>query len=220
MSERPSDRGPTSGDPLAPGPEAPRHESGLPAPPAEGYAGGYTSPPPPGAFGPAAAGPVPAPVTGRYALAGWWSRVGATLIDGVIVGIGALLILLLFGSVFSIGFFASDEAGIVSLIVGLMLSFVAIAIVALLYAPLMMARTNGKTLGRMAVGIRVVRAKGQPMTFAWAMLREVGVKALLFGFASSLTFGLASLADVLWPLWDDENRALHDFIVDTRVVRD
>jgi uncharacterized RDD family membrane protein YckC len=219
MSERPNDRGVTPGDQLAPGPEAPRRESALPA---QGYIGGYSSPPPPGAFGPAAAGPAPAPApaTGRYALAGWWSRVGAALIDGIIVGIGALLIVALFGSVFSIGFFASDEAGIVSLVVGLMLSFVAIAIVALLYSPLMMARTNGRTLGRMAVGIRVVRAKGQPMTFAWAMLREVVVKALLFGIASSVTFGLASLVDVLWPLWDEENRALHDFIVDTRVVRD
>jgi uncharacterized RDD family membrane protein YckC len=207
-----SDPGLTPGDPLAPGPETPRHASGLP---------GYSSPPPPGAFGTAVAGPVPAlPVTGRYALAGWWSRVGAALIDGIIIGIGALLIVALFGSVFSVGFFASDEAGVVSLIVGLLLSFLAIAIVALLYAPLMMARTNGKTLGRMVVGIRVIRASGQPMTFGWAMLREVAIKALLFGFLSSLTFGLASLADVLWPLWDDENRALHDFIVDTRVVKD
>jgi uncharacterized RDD family membrane protein YckC len=72
----------------------------------------------------------------------------------------------------------------------------------------------------MAMGIRVVRANGQPMTFAWAMLREVVVKALLFGIAGSLTFGLASLLDVLWPLWDEENRALHDFVVDTRTVRD
>ena len=24
---------------------------------------------------------------------------------------------------------------------------------------------------------------------------------------------------MLWPLWDDENRALHDFVVDTRVVK-
>ena len=64
-----------------------------------------------------------------------------------------------------------------------------------------------------------MRAKGGPMTFWFAMLREVVVKALLFGFISSLTVGLASLLDVLWPLWDDENRALHDFIVDTRVVR-
>jgi uncharacterized RDD family membrane protein YckC len=72
----------------------------------------------------------------------------------------------------------------------------------------------------MATGIRVVRANGQPITFGFAMLREVAVKALLFGLAGSLTFGLANLADVLWPLWDDENRALHDFLVDTRTVRD
>jgi uncharacterized RDD family membrane protein YckC len=65
----------------------------------------------------------------------------------------------------------------------------------------------------------VVRAKGQTMSFGFAMLREVAVKALLFGIVSSLTFGLASLLDVLWPLWDEENRALHDFIVDTRVIR-
>ena len=29
-----------------------------------------------------------------------------------------------------------------------------------------------------------------------------------------------NLADVLWPLWDDENRALHDFVVNSRVVQD
>jgi uncharacterized RDD family membrane protein YckC len=64
----------------------------------------------------------------------------------------------------------------------------------------------------------VVRAGGGPMTFGFAMLREVAVKALLFGIVSSMTFGLATLLDVLWPLWDEENRALHDLIVDTRVV--
>jgi uncharacterized RDD family membrane protein YckC len=205
MSDRPNDPGLTSGDPLAPGPDAPST--------------GYSSPPPPGAFGAPTYAAPPVPAAGRYQLAGWWSRVGAALIDGLIVGVGALIILALFGSVFSVGFFDSEETGIASLIVGLMLSFVAIAIVALFYAPVMMDRTNGKTLGRMAMGIRVVRANGQPMTFGWAMLREVAVKALLFGFAGSITFGLANLADVLWPLWDDENRALHDFVVDTRTVR-
>jgi uncharacterized RDD family membrane protein YckC len=209
MSERPQDPGLTSGDPLAPGPEVERGDPTR----------GYTSPPPPGALGP----PVPATpplAAGQYRLAGWWSRVGATLIDSLIIGVGALIILALFGSIFSVGFFDSEETGVIALIVGLMLSFVAIAIVALLYAPLMMDRTNGKTLGRMAMGIRVVRANGQPITFGFAMLREVAVKALLFGFAGSITFGLANLADVLWPLWDDENRALHDFVVDTRTVRD
>jgi uncharacterized RDD family membrane protein YckC len=65
-----------------------------------------------------------------------------------------------------------------------------------------------------------VRANGKPMTFGFAMLREVAVKTLLFGIAAAITGGLATLADVLWPLWDEENRALHDFIVDTRVVKD
>jgi uncharacterized RDD family membrane protein YckC len=81
-----------------------------------------------------------------------------------------------------------------------------------------MSRTNGQTLGRMATGIRVVRAKGGQMTFGFAMVREVVVKALLFGILSAMTFGIATLLDVLWPLWDEENRALHDLIVDTRVV--
>ena len=79
-----------------------------------------------------------------------------------------------------------------SIIVGLMFATLCVTIVAFLYAPAMMARTNGQTLGRMALGIRVVRAKGQPMTFGFAMLREVAVKALLFGIVSSLTFGLAA----------------------------
>ena len=121
---------------------------------------------------------------------------------------------------FSIGFFAGEDAGWVSIMVGLFLAIICVSIMALLYAPALMARTNGKTLGRMAVGIRVVRANGEPMTFGFAMLREVAVKTLLFGIASTLTAGLASLADVLWPLWDEENRALHDLIVDTRVVKD
>ena len=83
-----------------------------------------------------------------------------------------------------------------------------------------MARTNGKTLGRMVMNIRVVRTSGQPITFGFAMLREVGVKAIGVGVAGSFTFGLAGLLDSLWPLWDEENRALHDFIVSTRVVKD
>jgi uncharacterized RDD family membrane protein YckC len=72
----------------------------------------------------------------------------------------------------------------------------------------------------MAMNIRVVRTSGEPITFGFAMLREVAVKAIGFGIAGSFTFGLANLLDSLWPLWDEENRALHDFIVSTRVVKD
>jgi uncharacterized RDD family membrane protein YckC len=46
------------------------------------------------------------------------------------------------------------------------------------------------------------------------------IKIVIFGIAGSFTAGIAPLLDVLWPLWDEENRALHDFIVSTRVVQD
>jgi hypothetical protein len=36
--------------------------------------------------------------------------------------------------------------------------------------------------------------------------------------ASSVLAGLPFLADNLWPLWDDENRAIHDMAVDSRVI--
>ena len=208
MSERPpSDTsGLRSGDPLqgggtAPGPEVP----------------GYTTVPPPGAGGPAA---MTAPGVGSHVLASWWSRVGAFLVDALIVGVGGLVLTVALTAPFSVGFFVDDEVGVVAIIVGLLIATLCVTVIALLYAPALMARTNGKTLGRMVTGVRVVRAKGQPMTFGFAMLREVAVKSLLFGIASSLTFGLAQLADWLWPLWDEENRALHDFVVDTRVIKD
>ena len=52
-------------------------------------------------------------------------------------------------------------------------------------------------------------------------LREVAIKQLLFNVVGgSITFGLASLIDVLWPLWDEENRALHDLLIDTRTILD
>ena len=110
--------------------------------------------------------------------------------------------------------------GWVAIITGVLLGIVCVAVVALLYAPALMARTNGKTLGRMVTDIRVVRADGRPITFGFAMIREVAVKTLLVGVASSVTGGIAYLVDVLWPLWDEENRALHDFVVNTRTVID
>jgi uncharacterized RDD family membrane protein YckC len=180
---------------------------------------GYTTMPPPGAGGPPVAPEAVGPVAGRHELAGWWPRVGATVIDWLIVGIGALILLVALTAPFSIGFFAGDDVGVVSIIVGFVIAVVCVSIVALLYAPALMARTNGQTLGRMALGIRVVRANSRPVDFGYAMLREVAVKALLFGIAGGATGGLAQLADYLWPLWDEENRALHDMIVDSRVIR-
>ncbi len=189
--------------------------------PGDPLAGYYTTPPPPGAGGPPAASAFGTPVAARWQLAGWWRRVGAAIIDGIVVfaaaGVLHAIVLAVIGSVF----LADDTAGVISIIIGALIWGLFVFVAALGYAPWMMARTNGRTLGRMAVGIRVVRADGAPMTLGFAALREVAIKWLLFNIVGgSVTFGLASLIDVLWPLWDVENRALHDLVVDTRTSLD
>jgi uncharacterized RDD family membrane protein YckC len=77
---------------------------------------------------------------------------------------------------------------------------------------------NGQTWGKQALGIRVIRDGGEPMSFGWATLREIVVKGFAVGIASSIIPIIPWFLDFFWPLWDDENRALHDMIVSTHVV--
>ena len=216
-----SSGGLTPGDPLGGGAgaggsaEGERlHESGLPMPPSAPSSYGYTSPPPPGAGGTRAS--VPSVGGGDLVLAGWWRRAVAALIDGLIVTVIAGFILAALG----IGLAGTDgDTGTVAFVAALFVSFLVLAVAGFLYAPVLMARTGGQTFGRMATGIRVVRVDRAPMTFGWAMLREVAVKGILINaIGGTLTGGVLPVLDVLWPLWDEENRALHDFVVQTRTV--
>jgi uncharacterized RDD family membrane protein YckC len=87
----------------------------------------------------------------------------------------------------------------------------------LLYFPAIMRATDGRTLGKMATRIRVVRTDRKAMSFTRAAWREAIVKAvpsLLPGL-----FFIVALLDDLWPLWDPQNRAIHDMLAGTRVVR-
>ena len=203
----------TPGDPL--GNPTPPTPPTTPQGELPGIPGSYTSPPPPGAGGPVPAGGPAA--TGQLVLAGYGRRVGAFIIDALIITALAAVLLGIFGA----GFASVDsDAGVAALIGAAIVSMLVFALVALLYAPVLMWRTNGRTIGRMAVGTRVVRADGQRMDFGTAMLREVVIKSLAVGIASSIIPLLPFLVDVLWPLWDDENRALHDFPVNTRTVLD
>jgi uncharacterized RDD family membrane protein YckC len=209
MSDRPGG-GLTPGDPLGGGDAPPaRRQDGL-------WSGsqGYTSAAPPGAGGPAPA--IAGDPAGRPVLASWGRRAGAQVIDGVIITLGALVV---FAILAALGLSVDTDGGAAAFVVAAIVAVLAFSVVALLYAPVLMARTDGQTLGRMALNIRVIRAGGEPISFGFALLREVLVKSLLVGVIASATFGLAWLLDILWPLWDEENRALHDFVVNTRVIR-
>ena len=120
------------------------------------------------------------------------------------------------------GISGDDDFSWTGAIVGLVLWVIVAAAVTLLYAPVLMARRgprNGQTLGKQVLGIRVVPDGGEPMTFWLAALREVVFKGLAVGVASSFLPVVPWLLDNLWPLWDDENRALHDMAASTHVVR-
>lgn len=163
------------------------------------------------------------PATGGWVLASYGQRAGAAIVDFLVKAVFAVLILLLVGAAFGIGFAATDETGgVVAVIVALILGFAAFAIASLFYEPIYMALTDGQTLGKQLTGCRVVCTNRARMTFWRATLREVLVKWGLFGLvgnAITAGFPLATLIDVLWPLWDEENRALHDFLASTRVVK-
>jgi uncharacterized RDD family membrane protein YckC len=148
---------------------------------------------------------------GDVELATWWSRVGAALLDALFLAIPFLV---------GIPFAAADATGLHA-VAGVL--FIAGAVWGwFVYYPVFMARAgerNGQSPGKQIVGIRVVRDGGEPVNYGWALLRQFVVIYLLFGVLGGFFFGIPILLDYLWPLWDESNRALHDMIVSTHVVR-
>ena len=191
----------------APGPESP---PGGPQPQS------YTGPVPPGGW----QQPLPPVVPGGQ-LAGWGARAGAYIIDGLVLLVPVAIVgALVVGAV--AGFDDDDDVAIGAVILASLLFILIFAIAALLYAPLLMMRQgqhNGQTWGKQVAGIRAVRDNGQPFDFGSAALREVVLKGLAVGIASSIIPFLPWFLNFFWPLWDDENRALHDMAASTHVVR-
>jgi uncharacterized RDD family membrane protein YckC len=78
---------------------------------------------------------------------------------------------------------------------------------------------NGQTLGKQLCNIRVIKEDGTPVTAGFAVLRDFVVKGLLFGTVGSFFLGIPTLLNVLWPLWDERNQALHDKMLSAYVVK-
>ncbi len=165
--------------------------------------GSSFSPPPSGA---------PAPV---WELSGWWRRVGAQIIDSLIVGVPAFLIggVIAFATVRDFEDLDSSDFDRMQLY-GAAISIVAASI----YYCWMMSATNGQTVGKKVTDIRVVREDGAPVTAGFAFQRQILVMQLLFGWLAAILLYIPTLLNYLWPLWDKGNQALHDKIVKSRVV--
>jgi uncharacterized RDD family membrane protein YckC len=124
-----------------------------------------------------------APVVAGGELAGFWVRLVALLIDGIMLGVAGAL---LFGR--------NNGAGFV---------------VSFLYHWLLIALWDGKTVGKMIMGIRIAKPDGSAV--------DLGTSAARAGMA--LVSGLALGIGYLWAAWDEQNRTWHDMVADTRAFR-
>jgi uncharacterized RDD family membrane protein YckC len=221
---RPGPETPTPGPQApAPGPQAPSPGPQAPppgyAPPGPESAPTYGGPVPPGGW----QQPIARPTEGWAGkpLASWGSRLGAWLIDWLVLLIPAVILFFVVVAG-AWGISGDDDASTGAVIGATILYVLLMSAVILLYAPLLMMRQgarNGQTLGKQVVGIRVVRDNGQSMSFGWAALREVVIKGLAVGIASSIIPIVPWFLNYFWPLWDDQNRALHDMAASTHVIR-
>ena len=152
--------------------------------------------------------------------AGFWPRFGAYFIDGIVVGIIALIILLVtVGPTWlamlpylsqnhmtgnpQLGAFPASLP--LALFMGVFLSMV----LPVLYFIIMWGR-KGATLGKMAMGIRIVRTDGSDISYGTAFLRYIGYQVVS---PALLCLGF------LWMLWDDKEQTWHDKIASTCVIR-
>lgn len=96
----------------------------------------------------------------------------------------------------------------------LLLAIVTLGIGWLIWAVILWGRglTPAKQILKMRV---VVKDTGQAASFGTMFLREIPCKFLI-GLVASFTI----LIPYLWPLWDKENQALWDKMVNTVVVED
>ncbi|HVF76903.1 MAG TPA: RDD family protein [Solirubrobacteraceae bacterium] len=140
----------------------------------------------PDPFGtPPVAGSDPAGASGPRA--GFWLRFAAWLIDGIIIFIVSVVLQLIDPVIGSL----------VSLIVGIA------------YYTLLEGGVNGQTVGKMAVGIRVIDLeRGGSIGPGRAFIRYIG----------RIVSTIPLLLGYFWMIWDKENQTWHDKFAGSVVV--
>jgi|tagenome__1003787_1003787.scaffolds.fasta_scaffold20937649_2 uncharacterized RDD family membrane protein YckC len=183
-------------------PEEREHSQGTPPPPPPASSPYPSAPPISEPYG---AGP-PTGITAD--LAGRWARLFAAILDGVITNAISFVIsapIVGAGAMFGSG---TKDLGPRLGANGIMV------VVAIIYYTFQHGKW-GQTIGKRALGIRVVRSQdGGPISYGTAAWRVV------FEYLIALvTCGIGALVDVAWILWDQRKQALHDKVAKTYVVK-
>jgi len=146
-----------------------------------------------------------AAATSTWHYAGFWIRALARLIDGIVLGSAQALIALLFFGTFGAQFLPSVMR---SAPIGLRLSFQFLSYAIAIAYETVLLRYQGATLGKMALGLKVVRSNGESLGWGISLGR----------YFMYIVSGIILLIGYIMAGFDNEKRALHDRVCDTRVI--
>lgn len=121
--------------------------------------------------------------------AGFWQRVGATIVDTLVLLVPIVILVV------------AIDSGVASLLA---------IVISAAYFIVMEGGPTGQTVGKRALGIRVIGlADGRPIGYGRATIRYL-VEAILSGNIIFLGY--------LWMLWDREKQTWHDKAASSVVV--
>lgn len=157
----------------------------------------------------AASGDYSQPVQGgEVVYAGFWKRFAAYLIDYFVLLIPSGLIGGILGFMLGAGMGAAGSGETAVEVVTQLISGLAGLLIAATYYGWFHASRGGATLGKMAIGIKVVRGNGERLTLG----RSIG------RYFATILSGLTLCIGYLMAAFTERKQGLHDMICDTVVV--
>ncbi|GAA0941416.1 hypothetical protein GCM10009554_33010 [Kribbella koreensis] len=151
---------------------------------------------------------------GGSELADWGSRVGASLLDGLLSGIPGLIAYGIFianviansdGDSYTTAGEGPSAFAVIVLIIGVLAS-----IGLWVWNRVIRQGKTGQSVGKSVLKIKLVDATYfQPIGAGKSLLRDI-----LRGI-----FDQACLLNALWPLWDDKKQTWHDKVMSTYVIK-
>ncbi|MFC1433162.1 RDD family protein [Streptacidiphilus sp. N1-3] len=156
---------------------------------------------------------------GQGAYASWGARVGAYLLDGLIIGVVPIILYIIAGVAFASSVHTTTDAygypttttsgGAAGIAVIFYLLGAAVAFAGVLYV-CYKEGTTGQSPGKKILNIRLVReADGQVLGFGMAFVRKL----------AHILDSITCYVGFLWPLWDDKAQTFADKVMNTVVVR-
>ena len=148
------------------------------------------------------------PAIGARRYAGFWIRAVAIIIDGVLLGVLGFIVAMPLRMFVGVAAVSPDPTAALPALFGLlglsMLINVGVGICYYVY----FVSTKGATPGKMALGLKIIRADGGKISVGLALGRYFSY------LLSSLIMGIGYII----AGFDSEKRALHDHICGTRVI--